>query len=132
MTNTTSFRDKTDLQHLSRISALTAEIATAIAAIERNDLPRLQAAIANQEKICSQLANTKWGTNNNKDAASPLQTERVKSAHAALDELNRVYAGLLKRSRRSVDLMLALYGNLATENAEPALTESQQTLSCEA
>lgn len=116
------------MQYLSRISALTAEIAAAISAIERNDLPQLQAAIANQEKLCSQLANTKWGQKKNDSRGS----DQITTAYASLDQLNRVYSGLVKRSKRSVDLMLALYGNLTTTNTEPAATESQQTLSCEA
>ena len=132
MTKATPLRDRTDLQHLSRISALTTEIGAAIAAIESNDLPQLQAAIANQERICSQLANTKWGTAVNKDAANGLHSEQIRAAYAGLGQLNRVYAGLLKRSKRSVDLMLALYGNLAAENPELAASESLQTLSCEA
>lgn len=132
MTKATPLRDRTDLQHLSRISALTTEIGAAIAAIESNDLPQLQAAIANQERVCSQLANTKWETAVNKDAANGLHSEQIRAAYAGLGQLNRVYAGLLKRSKRSVDLMLALYGNLAAENPELAASESLQTLSCEA
>lgn len=119
-------REQADLQHLERVRALSSEVTAAISAIEKNDLRQLQAAVANQERISNELATTKWTpvpSPKKVDAASE-NGERIQEAYVALARLNRVYAGVLKRSKRSVELLSALYGNLRSENF--------QTLSCEA
>lgn len=127
-------REKAGPQHLTRVRALTSEVEAAISAIEHNDLRQLQAAVANQERISSELATTKW-------TPAPLPktgdvtsetSEQTQAAYVTLAKLNRVYAGVLKRSKRSADLLSALYGNLGDGyGQEWPRPEKFQTLSCE-
>jgi hypothetical protein len=133
-------RDQLDLQHLTRVRTLAGEVAAAISAIEHNNLLQLQTAVANQETICNQLANTKWTPSPlaRKRAGRPLPVtsetgEQIHEAYVALAQLNRVYAGVVKRSRRSVELLSALYGNQESGYG-PKLPQSEnfQTWSCEA
>ena len=107
MPKSVASRDRAQIEHLERVQALSREMAAAIAALEQNDLPRFQAAIANQEKICHELAVRKFSSsagvgNHRKDA--------VHEAYVELAQLNRVYAGVIKRSKRCADLLSALYG----------------------
>jgi hypothetical protein len=138
MPKSTSTREHADLQHLTRVRALTAEVAVAISAIEHNDLARLQSAVANQERICSQLVSTKWTPSIAAKRVAGLQAtmaetgEQIQAAYVALAQINRVYAGVVKRSGRSVELLLALYSSLGGGyGPEPTQSETLQTLSCE-
>ena len=121
-----------DLQHLKRVRALIEEVAAAISAIERNDLPRLQASVANQERISSELAATKWipPASPKKDDAASEPSDKIPEAYAALAQLNRVYAGVLKRSQRSVALLSALYG-MQGDGYRMEPSGNSQILSCE-
>jgi hypothetical protein len=132
-------REKADVQHLMRVRALAAEVAAAISAIERNDLTKLQVAIANQERICNELAATKWTPSPlAKKSVGGVQSvtsetcEQIQAAYVALAQINRVYAGVVKRSKRVVDLLSALYGNQGDGySPESRRSENFQTLSCE-
>ncbi|MGB7584664.1 MAG: hypothetical protein WBM11_07450 [Terriglobales bacterium] len=139
MPNSLSAREQVDLQHLTQVRALTAEVAASISAIEHNNLRQLQIAVANQERICNQLVTTKWTPSSlatgSAGCAKPASEtrEQIQTAYVTLAQLNRVYAGIVKRSQRSVELLSALYGN--RENGygpEPARSGTFQTLSCEA
>jgi|HubBroStandDraft_5_1064220.scaffolds.fasta_scaffold129073_1 hypothetical protein len=139
MRKPTSTREQADLQHLSRVRELTAEVAAAISAIEHNNLLQLQVAIANQERICSQLATMKWTPlplgkkpAGEVESATSETSGQIHAAYAALAQLNRVYAGVVKRSKRAIGLLSALYGT-QRDGYGPKLsrTESSQTLSCE-
>jgi hypothetical protein len=133
-------REQADLQHLARVRALAKEVEAAISAIEHNDLQQLQVAVANQERICGQLATLKWTPfppvrkrAGEAKAAGSETGEQIQEAYLALARLNRVYAGVVKRSKRSVELLSALYGNRG-DGYGPQLPQSGefQTLSCEA
>lgn len=92
-------------QHLELVRALSQQISSAISAIEHNDLPAFQATIARQEDLCHELATKKWSPPAQKSNRDPLQ-----SAYSELAQLNRVYARVLKNSKRCADLLAALYG----------------------
>ena len=122
-------REQADLQHLTRVQALTAEISAAISAIEHNHLDQLQVAVANQERICNQLAAIKWTPSSLAKKSAGETGEQIHAAYATLAQLNRVYAGVVKRSKRSVELLSALYSG---SGYGPAPSPSEiQTLSCE-
>ena len=133
-------REQADHQHLTRVRRLTAEVSAAISAIEHSDLRQLQVAIANQERICHELATTKWTLPTLvKAPASALAAihsetgKQIQAAYVALAQINRVYAGVVKRSKRSVDLLSALYRDQADGyGQEPVQSDKFQTLSCEA
>jgi hypothetical protein len=139
MLKSNSARAQADHQHLMRVRAMTAEVAAAISAVEHNDLGKLQVAIVNQERICNELATTKWTPSfpakKPVRAAKPATLEivdQIQTAYVALAQINRVYAGVVKRSKRAVDLLSALYGSQGDSySPEPRSSESFQTLSCE-
>jgi hypothetical protein len=136
MAKPTPTREQADFQHLTRVQALTAEVAAAISAIEHNHLDQLQVAVANQERICNDLAARKWTPSSlaRKFAGGPQAPtsetgEQIHAAHVTLAQLNRVYAGVVKRSKRSVELLSALYSGTGY-GPQPSPSEIQ-TLSCE-
>jgi hypothetical protein len=139
MLKSNSARAQADHQHLMRVRALTAEVTAAIYAVEHNDLGKLQVAISNQERICNELATTKWTPSSPEKkpvrGAKPATSEivdQIQAAYVALAQINRVYAGVVKRSKRAVDLLAALYGNQRDGySPEPRPSENFQTLSCE-
>lgn len=129
-------REHTDRQHLERVRALTREVEAAILAIEHNDLRQLQLAVANQERICHDLATTKWmpsliakGRTAGTDMTSET-SDQIQAAYVTLAQLNRVYARVVRRSKRSVQLLSALYSSLG-DGDEPPCSGNSQTLSCE-
>jgi len=101
-----AIHQKSKPDYLDLIRALSKEIAAAVSAIERNQLKQLEAAIENQEIICQKLLARK---------ASPSQlagtgNAALEEARSQLAQVNRVYAGVVKRAKRCADLLLALYG----------------------
>lgn len=116
MLKSAATRKQERLEHLAQIHALSRAMASAISAIEKNDLQQFQSHLAVQETICNRLSANAAGfssvatenevTGENPDAT--LQKEIVK-AHVALAQLNRVYAALLKRSSKTVATLIALY-----------------------
>lgn len=139
MLKSTPAREPADRQHLTRLQALGRELESAISAIEHNDLRQLQVAIANQERICNELAMKKWTPIPTEKqgaaralAATSKTEEQIRAAYVSLASLNRVYAGVVRRSRRTVALLSALYGSLGDGySQEPARSQEFQTLSCE-
>ena len=132
MTKPQSTREQADLKHLARVRAMIAEVNAAISAIEHNNLPKLQAAIANQERICNELVVTQWTPAPiQKNAKAPETMHQVQAAYAALAQANRVYTGVLKRSKRTVALLSALYEGVVGEGHNVPLSEKIRTLSCE-
>jgi hypothetical protein len=104
------------IEHLGQVHALSQAVASAISAIEKNDLQQLETLLAVQETICHQLSGTKGAlssTATEKAVSGENQDSRleqeIRQAHIALAQINRVYAALLKRARRSVGLIAALY-----------------------
>jgi len=116
-------------RHLERIQALIEAITSAISAIEHNELPKLQAAIARQEQLCSELASTRW---TRPQLEISELGKQIRASYAALVQLNRVYAGLVKRSKRSNELLSMLYGIPGEDYGKrPVPTPHVRTLSCE-
>ena len=117
-----------EIELLDLVRALSSELSAAIAAIEKNDLERLQAAIANQERICHQMVAKKCSPL----ATDAADTDLLRAAYAELAQLNRVYAGLIKRSKRCADLLLALYSSCGIGYGKNLSGSSvQQSLTCE-
>jgi hypothetical protein len=118
-------------QHLAQVLALQQAIASAIAAIEKNDLRNLETSLATQETICHRLSanpcvpSSASGEDAAIDNADALLHKEMREAHIALAQLNRIYAALLKRARKSAQLMTVLYRNHV---ASP----QRHTWSCEA
>jgi len=109
-------RKPAQVEHLVQVRALSLAIASAISAIEKNDLREFEAQLAIQERICNRIAATGWtaqltgpqkAAENEVPDAALLQ--EIRQAYVALAQLNRVYAALLKRARRSFGLIAALY-----------------------
>ena len=131
-------RRREQLEHLAQVHALSQAIASAISAIEKNDLPQLETYVAAQETMCNRLSGTKGifplspKTNAlaNGNPEAQLQQE-LRQAHVALAQLNRVYAALLKRSSRSVGLMAALYRQSAGYDRSSAPAPQRHSWSCE-
>jgi hypothetical protein len=111
-----STRSEEQRGHLAQVRALSQAVASAITAIANNDLHGLEAHLAEQETICNRLSGSggalstsaaiKLASGDNLDA---LMLEEIRQAHLALAQQNRVYSALLKRSRRSLALISALY-----------------------
>jgi len=106
MANPDAIHQKSALDHLDLVRALSQEISAAISAIERNQLKQLEAAIRNQEAICHALL----ASQSSPSRLAGTRQPGVEEAHSHLAQLNRVYAGVVKRAKRCADLLLALYG----------------------
>lgn len=128
MPTSNAIREQAGFEQLELVRALSREITAAISAIERNDLQQFQATIANQEKLCHQLAARKWPP----ITAAATNPDPIHQVYVALAQLNRVYAGVVKRSKRCADLLSALYGacGLGYGKDLAAATEGQ-TWTCE-
>ncbi len=104
------------LEHLAQVNALAQAVASAISSIEKNDLRQFEIHLAVQERICNRLSRPEWmrlSTARQKAVDgetldTPLLQE-IRQAYLGLTQLNRTYAALLKRSRRSLGLIVALY-----------------------
>jgi hypothetical protein len=103
-------------EHLAQVHALSQAVASAVAAIEKNDLPGLESHLADQETMCNRLLSRGEPSSGTEKilAASgdtldaPLLQE-IRQAYVALAQLNLVYSALLKRAQRSLALISALY-----------------------
>jgi hypothetical protein len=117
-------------EHLARLRALSQQLATAISAIERNDLPQLQSSVAAQESLCCELTGAQISLS--PSAIESVLLEEVRATQMELAQLNRVYAAVLKRAQRSAALMTALYRSFGQGYAKDSPPSAeQQTLSCE-
>ncbi|MFY9675142.1 MAG: hypothetical protein WB817_04660 [Terriglobales bacterium] len=129
-------------QHLALVRSLSAEISSAISAIERNDMSELSSRIAAQEVICHKLSEQdpqrlKRAIESYRAAAQPPANssifEKIREAHRALAQLNRVYAGVVSRSQRSIELITNLYRNHGQRYDKDDKTRpAQHNWSCEA
>jgi hypothetical protein len=109
-------RRQEQLEHLAQVHALSQAIASAISAIEENDLRKFETHLAVQETICNRLSGSKGTLSSiakvNAVAGDSFDAQQVlefRQAHVALAQANRVYAALLKRASRSAGLIAALY-----------------------
>lgn len=127
-------------RHLERVRTLSQEIHLAISAIEHNDLPKFRAAVGNQEQLCSELAGMHWAPASLRSRkptveAQPPATalsQQIHEAYRELAQLNRVYAGVVKRSKRANELLCILYGIQGEDYGKrPSPAPNVRTLSCE-
>lgn len=105
-------RRQDQVGYLAQVHALLQAVASAISAIEKNDLRRFETDLAAQETICNRLSANRpalSATANSGEIPDAQLVHEIRQAHMALAHLNRVYAALLKRARRSVALMGAIY-----------------------
>jgi hypothetical protein len=82
-------------------------VTSSIEAIQYNDLTELQNSVARQEALCRELTAAQL---------PPLGAHsqsrfghEIRSAHIELAQQNRLYKAVLKRARKSVGLILAVY-----------------------
>jgi hypothetical protein len=123
---------------LAQVQGLLQAVASAISAIEKNDLTRLETQLAIQETICDRLSSNKGILSATTGEGPPSESnaqlsQRIRQAYIALAQLNRVYTDLVKRARRSVGLISALYssqGEGYTHAPSPS-THHRHTWSCE-
>jgi hypothetical protein len=141
-------RNRERLEHLAQVHALSRAIASAISAIEKNDLRQFETHLADQETICNRISalgsilvstavgenlgeNADKNSDKNKNEDRQLRRE-IFEAHKALAQLNRVYTALLKRPSKTVAMILALHRSNG-EGYHGALAPLQQrrSWSCE-
>lgn len=117
MTNSDTTRRQQQVEHLAQVRALLKAVASGISAMEKNNLPEFETHLAVQETMCNRLSASRptlaLAATAGHDAAGETSDaqllKEIREAHLSLAHLNRVYAALLRRARRSVGLMTALY-----------------------
>jgi hypothetical protein len=132
-------RRQEQLEHLAQVHALAQAVSSAISAIEKNDLQKFEIHLAAQESICNRLSGPRWmlpstATREGVDGESldAQLLQEIRQAYVALAQLNRVYAALLKRARRSVELIIALYRSHGEGyDRGPSPLPQRHTWSCE-
>jgi hypothetical protein len=142
MANNETLGHKEGMEHLALVRALSQEVSSAISAIERNDLAELTTRVAAQDAICFKL--NQKGPQTLQLACEPYRAscesseerslwQAICEAHTALSRLNRTYAGLVKRSQRSIELIAGLYRNPdQSYDRNPTAQPGKHTWSCEA
>jgi len=134
---------KDAVEHLALVRSLSHEISSAISAIERNDRADLSERVAAQEAICLklnqksptdlQLACASYRATSEQSEGEPSLWQKIREAHIALDRVNRVYAALIKRSQKSIEMIVGLYRNPGPPYAKDEGAPSpKHTWSCEA
>jgi hypothetical protein len=126
------------LEHLAQVHALSRAVSSAISAIETNDLQQFEIHLAAQESICNRLSGSKWmlpstatGAVDGGNLDAHLLQE-IRQAYVVLAQLNRVYAALLRRACRSLELMAAIYrGHEQGYGRGPAPFSQRRAWSCE-
>ena len=125
------------LEHLAQVRALSQAIASAISAIEKNDLKNFQVHVALQETICNRLCGMRAIRLSRLEESAATFTEiqlqeEILRAHLQLRQLNRVYGELLKRVRKSTELIAALYrSHRLGYNRGPFSLQNLHSWSCE-
>jgi len=132
--------DSTRKERLAQVEVLSREITSAISAIEKNDFRQLEIHVAAQEAICSSLltaqkllppAPAASDTGSEFDATSQV-LEEIRQAHVALAQLNRVYAAVLKRAGKTVELVAGIYrAHGQGYDRNPSSIAKRHTWSCE-
>jgi len=136
MAETATTRDHARREHLAKVRALSQELSSAIAAVQQNDLKKLESSLAVQETLCHELS-TKCPVppavaGETAERAQATLLAEIRDAHLALAQLNRVYAAVLKRLRRSTGLIAGIYRNYGQGYAKDAPAAGQRhTWSCE-
>ena len=141
MPGTDSAEQGSRSEHLALVRSLSREVATAISAIEHNDLDLLKSSVAAQEAICQKLSQdrTVWlraaCASYRESSREPERVSRwqeVRDAHAGLARLNRIYEALIRRSHKSIQLITALYRGQGHDYSQEGKPQSgNHTWSCE-
>jgi hypothetical protein len=134
-----AIREQDLVEHLAQVYALSRAIGSAISAIEKNNFPELETQLATQETICNRLSGNKLVMSSiSKREAVRCEIpdahllQQIHQEYLALAQLNRVYAALVKRSRRHLGQITALYGNHGDGyNRGPSTLPQRHTWSCE-
>ena len=122
-------------EQLARVRALSAEIASAISAIGRNDMGQFQIHVANQEALCNRMTPLQAPL----IARQPVRhradldpVDNFRTVHLELLRLNRIYAAVIMRAAKTNKIIAALY-RCSHEGYEQAHSEtrSRHTWSCE-
>jgi hypothetical protein len=122
--------EKLSSEYLITVRSLSKELASATAAIARNDIEALESHIASQQKLCDQLLSL------NKPG-HPLRVDSVAwpSLADALQTLfrnNQIYSKLLTASGRANQVLLTLCRAYKDSSKHVAEQDSNtQVLSCE-
>ncbi len=134
-------RKAEQLEHLAQVRALSQAIASAMSAIEKNNLQEFQAHLAAQESLCNRLSATySMVLSDSGQTARPQDAEdtevqrkqEILLAHLELRQLNRVYGALLKRVRKSTELLATLYRSRGQGyNRGPSGVRNLHSWSCE-
>jgi len=118
MLKSDAIRTQEQLEHLAQVQGLLHAVASAISAIEKNDLTQFETQLAIQETICNRLSGNKWvpspataGKALAGENPTAQLTQRIRQGYVALAQLNRAYSELVKRARRSAGLIAALYNS---------------------
>jgi hypothetical protein len=129
MQNSDATRSQEQLAHLAQVRALSTELASAISAIEKNDLRQFETHLVAQEAICNRLAGT--ATPTAQTVPGDLMKE-IRQAHLTLAQLNRVYSAVLQRAQRSAGLIATLYrGHGEGYDRAPSPLPQRHSWSCE-
>jgi hypothetical protein len=122
--------EKLGSEYLITVQSLGEELASATAAIARNDIEALESHIASQQKLCDQLLSlNKLGHPLRVDSAA---WSSVAGALQTLLRNNQVYSKLLATSGRAHQLLLTLCRAYKDSSKHVAEQDSNtQALSCE-
>ena len=139
MPKSDAIRTQEQVEHLAQVQGLLHAVASAISAIEKNDLTQFETQLAIQETICNRLSGNKWvpppampDTALAGENPTAQLTQRIRQVYVALAQLNRAYSELVKRARRSVGLIAALYSSQGEGyNQAPSPSTHRHTWSCE-
>jgi hypothetical protein len=115
-------------QHLALVHSLARELESARGALVKNNLAQFNAHVAQQEAICRQLANTPWIR---RRADSEETTSKIRQAYQTLAQQNRIYAAVLRRWKRTNDLLAALYRCQQGYGNAVGAASKLETWSCE-
>jgi len=121
-------------EQVAQLRALAREIASAIAAIEKNDLSALVSHVAAQESICDRLgsAGLSFAPVSGDQNKSPESFKELQQAHAELAYMNKVYKAVVKRAQKATALIASIYQAHSQGYGRGASSVAkQQTWSCE-
>jgi hypothetical protein len=124
-------REQEASHYLARMRALSEHIASAMVALERNDLPQFVASVGSQQASCDELSQSPFDKGTTRSLRPKLMQE-IEKARTELARLNRIYSALLQRSQRTVTLITGLYrGYSMGYERDRALVAESHTWSCE-
>ncbi len=132
-------RRSTQADFASRLRELTRAITGATSALEHNNLNEFLRCLANQEAIAAGIDTglkavlSDGGTNRRGPGGGFSAEKDLSSACIQLADANRIFAAVVKRSKRSTSLLAALYQSSAGTYGRTSGQQlpERRTLSCE-